>query len=58
VVYSAFKGPISIGEPGLAGPVFAEQDKVFRELNKVLLCSKQLMTRIPESQESKIVFEL
>ena len=40
IVYSAFKGPIAIGDRGLAGPTFAEPDKNFRELNRVLLSSK------------------
>lgn len=58
VVFSAFKAQMSIGDPGLAGPTFAEADKDFKDMNKCIFSTRQLMQEVPESHESKILFEL
>lgn len=49
---------MSIGDPGLAGPTFAEADKDFKDMNKCIFSTRQLMQEVPESHESKILFEL
>ena len=58
VVFSGFKANVAKGDPGLAGPQYAEADRVMREHSRVLLNYNHHMKGLEESQETKILFEL